>query len=105
MTNLLAYSLSNFAGINKKDFEMSQAYWHLKEYKKGEYYNQYRNVCKYLGFIAEGAFRSYIVHDRSGSEKNIFFYSQHQFVVTFKSFMNQVPCDYHTQCMSNSKVF
>ena len=33
-----------------------------------------------------------------------FLYSKNQFVVTFKSFINQIPCDYHTQAMTEASV-
>lgn len=37
-------------------------------------------------------------------QKNVFLYTQNGFVVTFKSFINQVPCDYHTQAMTDASV-
>jgi len=100
---LLGMMLSQFAGIPEEDINMSLPYWHFKEYKKGEYYNAYKNVCRYMGFIVSGFFRSYII-DEKGNETNVFLYPTHQFVVTFKSFIHQVPCDYHTQAMEDSKV-
>jgi CRP-like cAMP-binding protein len=100
---LLGFVLSQFAGLDQSDFELSLPFWRYQEYKKGEYYNEYKNVCKYLGFITEGIFRSYIV-DAKGNEKNIFLYPTHQFVVTFKSFIHQVPCDYFTQAVTDAKV-
>src|SRR5689334_4714926 len=101
--DVLGYALSQFARLPKEEFETSLPYWHFKEYRKGEYYNEYRNVCRYLGFITDGYFRSYMI-DEKGNEKNVFFYHTHSFVVTFKSFINQVPCDYYTQAMTGAGV-
>ena len=101
---ILKYSLNQFADLDETDFALSEKYWQHKEYKKGEFYNQYKTVCKYLGFITNGVFRSYIIDEKTGEEKNIFLYSQHQFVVNFKSFINQIPCDYHTQAMTDASV-
>ncbi len=100
----LSSALSEFAGLSVEDFEKSTPYWQLRTYKKGDYFNEYRNVCKYLGFVMEGVFRSYIIDEKTGEEKNVFLYSGSQFVVTFKSFINQIPCDYHTQSMTDSKI-
>lgn len=100
----LAYALSQFAKMPNDEFELSRPHWKLKAYKKGEYYNHHRTVCKYLGFIIDGVFRSYVVDEKTGVEKNIFLYSSNQFVVTFKSFINQLPCDYHTQAMTDATV-
>lgn len=103
-TDVLKYALNQFAGISEEDFELSSAFWQRKEYKKGDYYNRHGTVCKYMGFIISGVFRSYVIDVKTSGEKNMFLYSKHKFVVTFKSFMNQVPCDYHTQAMTDASV-
>ncbi len=102
--DILKFALNQFADISADDFELSNAFWQQKEYKKGEYYNQHKSVCKYLGFITTGVFRSYIIDNKTSEEKNVFLYSKNQFVVTFKSFINQIPCDYHTQAMTDATV-
>ena len=101
---ILAYALHQFADLSADDFKLSLDYWKHKEYKKGDFYNQHKTVCKYLGFIIDGTFRSYVVGEKNGEEKNVFLYSKNQFVVTFKSFINQIPCDYHTQAMTDARV-
>lgn len=103
-TEKLAYTLNQFAGLTKEDFQLSEKFWIQKQYKKGEFYNQHNSVCKYLGFITTGVFRSYIVDEKTAEEKNIFLYSSNGFIVTFKSFINQIPCDYHTQAMTDASV-
>jgi len=100
----LGYALSQFANLTQDEFNLSQSFWHYREYKKGDFYNEHRTVCKYLGFVVNGVFRSYIIDGKTGEEKNVFFYSSNQFVVTFKSFINQIPCDYHTQAMTEANV-
>ncbi len=102
--DILKFALNQFADLTADDFELSTNFWQQKEYKKGEYYNQHKSVCKYLGFITTGVFRSYIIDNKTSEEKNVFLYSKNQFVVTFKSFINQIPCDYHTQAMTDAKV-
>lgn len=101
---ILAHALHQFAGLTAEDFNLSVPFWRCTEYKKGDFYNEHKSVCKYLGFIINGVFRSYIIDEKSGAEKNVFLYSQNQFVVTFKSFINQIPCDYHTQALTDAKV-
>lgn len=100
----LAFALNQFAGIDKEDFELSANYWQYKDYHKGEYYNQHKTICKNLGFITNGVFRSYTVDAKTAEEKNVFLYSANGFVVTFKSFVNQIPCDYHTQAMTDAST-
>jgi CRP-like cAMP-binding protein len=102
--DILKFALNQFADLTVDDFELSANFWQQKVYKKGEYYNQHKSVCKYLGFITSGVFRSYIIDEKTSEEKNVFLYSQNQFVVTFKSFINQIPCDYRTQAMTDATV-
>lgn len=103
-TDILKYVLHTLADINEEDFSLSESYWQEKEYKKGEYYNEYKNVCKYMGFILDGVFRTYYVDEKSGEEKNVFFFSTNQVVVSYKSFISQEPCNYYTQSMTDSKI-
>ena len=102
--DLLTHALTTFAGLTGEDIRMSLPAWQVKEYKKGEWYNQHKSVCKYLGFVITGCFRSYIIDDKNDQEKNIFLYSKHQFVVTFQSFITQTPCHYHTQAIDDARV-
>ena len=100
----LKYALQAFAGLDEKDFQLSSRFWRCNSYKKGEYYNEYKSVCKYLGFVTSGVFRSFIIDERTNEQKNVFLYTKNGFVVTFNSFINQVPCDYHTQAMTDATV-
>ncbi len=100
----LSYLFSELAGMSDKDFELSTNYWKEHSFRKGEYFNKYQSVCKYMGFVFDGVFRGFVIDSETGEEKNIFFYSKNQFVVSFKSFIYQIPCDYHTQSMTDSKV-
>ncbi|NBB20377.1 Crp/Fnr family transcriptional regulator [Runella sp. CRIBMP] len=100
----LKYALQQFASLSAENFELSAAYWKHKTYKKGEFYNVHRNICKDLGFVTSGTFRSYTVNEETGEEKNVFLYSSHGFLVTFKSFINQIPCDYHTQALTDATI-
>ena len=100
----LAAALEAFAGLKANDFQLSAPFWQTKIYQKGEFYNEHRNICKNLGFITKGVFRSYTIDEKTGEEKNVFLYSTNGFVVSFKSFINQIPCDYYTQAMTDSSV-
>lgn len=106
MTDLLIVesAFKNFSSMNSEAFRLSESFWQSKIYKKGESYNSINQVCKQLGFVFEGVFRTFHFDDESGEEKNLFFYSSNQIVVSFASFINQMPCHYYTQAMIDSKV-
>ncbi len=101
---LLQQALFATTGMSKEVFNLSLPYWQLKGYKKGEFYNEYRNVCKHLGFIIDGVFRIYRANDETGEEKNILFFSKHQFMTSFKSFLTQTPCNFFTQSMADANI-
>jgi len=85
-------------------FDLSLPFWELKQYKKGEFYNEYKNVCKHLGFIIKGVFRIYRVNTNTGEEKNMLFFTDHQFVTSYKSFLAQTACEYYTEAMVDSLI-
>ena len=103
-TEILKVALKDFADMSEEAFDLSSSFWHEKSFKKGELFNDYRNVCKELGFIVGGIFRSYIIDYKSGEEKNIFFFSQNGFVTAYKSFVRQIPCEYYTEALTAAHI-
>jgi CRP-like cAMP-binding protein len=91
-------------GMKPEAFDLSLPHWILKQYKKGEFYNEYKNVCKHLGFVLNGVFRIYRVNADTGEEKNMIFFTDHQFVASYKSFLSQAACDYYTEAMVDSLI-
>ncbi len=92
------------SGMSRADFDLSLNYWQPKQYKKGEFYNEYKNVCKYLGFVLNGVFRIYRFNDETGVEKNILFFTGDQFMSSYKSFFSQQGCEYYTESMTASEI-
>ena len=106
MSNLkiLQNTFKDFAGMSEEAFDLSSSYWHEKSFKKGELFNNYKNVCKELGFVIEGTFRSYIIDYKSGEDKNVFFFSRNGFVTAYKSFVRQIPCEYYTEALTDAHI-
>jgi len=101
---LLREKLHAAIGMDKESFDLSLPFWQLKTYKKNEFYNEYKNVCRHLGFIISGIFRIYRVNEDTGEERNMVFFSKSQFMTSYKSFLTQKPCDYYTESMATSTV-
>lgn len=100
----LQQALASFSGMSAEGFELSAAHWQEKRYGKGEFYNEYKNVCKHLGFVIDGIFRSYYIDPESAEEKNVFFFSPGQVIVAYKSFVTQTPCNYYTQSLTEATI-
>lgn len=92
------------SGMKPEAFDLSLPHWNLKQYKKGEFYNEYKNVCKHFGFVINGVFRIYRVNNHTGEEKNMLFLTDHQFVASYKSFSTQMSCDYYTEAVVDSTI-
>jgi hypothetical protein len=101
---ILQAAFKDFAGMTEEAFDLSAGLWQEKSFKKGELFNNYKNVCKELSFILDGTFRSYIIDYKSGEDKNLFFYSQNGLMTAFKSFVRQIPCEYYTEALTNARV-
>ncbi|CAA0150417.1 Crp/Fnr family transcriptional regulator [Tenacibaculum maritimum] len=102
--NLLFDSLESNISIKREELELSRNLWRKKKFKKGEYFNEYGNICKYLGFIISGVFRTYYIDDELLEERNIFLHSDNDFFTAFKSLVNQTPCLYYIQSLTDSDI-
>jgi CRP-like cAMP-binding protein len=92
------------SGMSMEEFVLSKPYWQSRSYRKGEFFNEYRNVCRYLGLITEGVFRVYKYDEVSRTERNMMFFSQGQLMTSYKSFFDQIPCDYNVEAMEPASV-
>jgi CRP-like cAMP-binding protein len=101
---LVTQAIMAFTGMDRREFDLSQPYWQLRSYGKGEFYNEYKNVCKHLGFIIRGVFRTYHVNLETGEEKNLLFFTEGQFLASYKSFLSQKPCNYYTESMVDATI-
>lgn len=96
--------LGNFAGMSENDVAVSLPYWRTRKIEKGNFFNMQNIVCTDLALINKGLFRIYYVHPETQEEKNIYFFSERQFLVSFRSFINQYPCAYYIQAMEDAEI-
>ena len=96
--------IENEMNLSREDLNLSLNYWKKYDFKKGEYFNEYGNICKYLGFVISGVFRTYYLDENSTKENNIFLYAENEFVTAFRSLVTKVPCIYYTQALTDSTV-
>ena len=96
--------LKDFSGMSEEDFMQSTSFWYNKSIRKGEFFNMQNFVCSDLGFITSGLFRIYYFDEQSMEEKNMFFFSKGQFIVSFRSFIRQYPCIYYIEALEDSEL-
>jgi CRP-like cAMP-binding protein len=101
---ILNQHLANFAALNNKDIIDSQPFWRTKKIAKGDFFNMQNVVCNDLGLVVKGIFRIYYNDPVTSEEKNIFFFSENQFIVSFRSFITRYPCYYYIEAMEDSEI-
>lgn len=102
---LLTQHLQNFASLGDQDISDSQPFWKARKMKKGDFFNMQQMVCNDLGLIVKGIFRIYYQDPATEDYKNIYFFSENQFVVSFRSFVSRNPCWYFIEAMEDSEIF
>ncbi|CAM4000593.1 cAMP-binding domain of CRP or a regulatory subunit of cAMP-dependent protein kinases [Pedobacter westerhofensis] len=102
--NIVSKHLKNFAQLNDKDISDSKTFWKSRRIRKGDFLNMQSMVCNDLALIVKGIFRIYYHDPETEVDKNLFFFSENQFVVSFKSFVTRNPCWYYIEAMEDSEV-
>ena len=93
-----------FAGLTENDISFSLRFWHRRNIAKGNFYNRQNVVCKDLGIVTKGIFRVYFFDPATGEQKNVFFFSEGQFIVSFRSFIFQYPCNYFIEALEDAEI-
>ncbi|TSJ44108.1 Crp/Fnr family transcriptional regulator [Mucilaginibacter corticis] len=102
---ILTKYLKEFAPLTDKDLSDSQPFWKARKINKGDFFNMQSMVCNDLGLVVKGIFRIYYHDPDTKEDKNIFFFSENQFVVSFRSFISRNPCWYFIEAMEDSEIF
>jgi len=102
--DILADVLKGFADMADEDVAVSLPYWRTRKIVKGEFFNMQSFVCTDLALIVKGIFRVYYIHPKTQEEKNIYFFSEKQFLVSFRSFITQYPCYYFIQALEDAEI-
>ncbi|MBF4517883.1 Crp/Fnr family transcriptional regulator [Flavobacterium sp. ANB] len=102
---ILVDFLHQFSGLSEADFQKGNPYWYTRTFKKGEFFNMQSFVCSDLGFIKSGLFRIYYFDEEAMEDRNMFFFAEGQFIVSFASFIYQHPCMYYIEALEDAEVY
>ncbi|WP_118975307.1 Crp/Fnr family transcriptional regulator [Taibaiella koreensis] len=101
---ILTQYLQRFAALSDKDIAESLSFWKPRKIAKGDFFNMQSMVCTDLGLVVKGIFRIFYSDPATQEEKNLFFFSENQFVVSFRSFISQNPCWYYIEALEDSEI-
>ena len=102
---MITQHLKDFAPLTDNDIADSRPFWKARKMMKGDFFNMQSMVCNDLGLIVKGIFRIYYRDPGTKEDKNIFFFSENQFVVSFRSFISRSVCWYFIEAMEDSEIF
>ncbi|UAY54158.1 Crp/Fnr family transcriptional regulator [Arachidicoccus terrestris] len=103
-SDFLQNILIPFGGLTAEDVMISLPLWKSRTIAKGDFYNKQNIVCQDLGIVVRGIFRIYYYDPATDEEKNLFFFSENQFIVSFRSFLAQYPCVYYIEALEDAEV-
>ena len=101
---ILKAHLTTFAALTEKDIADGNPFWKSRKIKKGDFFNMQYMVCNDLGLVVKGIFRIYYSRPDTSAETNIFFFSESQFIVSFRSFITRNACHYFIQAMEDCEI-
>lgn len=101
---LLNEAAKNLTGLTETDLSAGTDYWKKRKIAKGDFFNKQNIVCKDLGIVTKGIFRVYYFDGKTNEERNIFFFSENQFIVSFRSFIYQFPCNYYIEALEDAEI-
>lgn len=102
MESFLINTLQLLIPVNKEDKAIYQDCFQVKHYKKGDFFLQEGQVCKYMGLIESGLMRHYINQD--GKERTFSFVNERRFLCNYESFKAQSPSSRIIQALEDTTV-
>lgn len=94
--------LTQVSFLKPEDCDIFEPYLTTKKLKEKTFFLTEGKICKEIGFINAGAFRTYYLAD--GKEINTQFCFENQFIVDYDSFLNEKPSRYFIQTLEDTEV-
>ncbi|RZJ87775.1 MAG: Crp/Fnr family transcriptional regulator [Chryseobacterium sp.] len=100
---MLFQFFGNYFPLDKASKEAAAKVFNLRSYKRKGLLLQEGDICKTYSFVVSGCFKMYAV-DANGSEHNLQFAVEKEWVADFKSFYAQEPSHLYIEAIEPSAV-
>lgn len=94
--------LQNHISLNKKEVDFIYQTLNIIQIKRGDFILKEQQISKAFYFNLKGCVRLFYMVD--GMEKTAFFYTQHQFISSYKSFVKQLPAEHNLQAIKDTQL-
>jgi CRP/FNR family transcriptional regulator, anaerobic regulatory protein len=94
--------LKQVSFLTEQDCALFQPFLKTKRIEAKQHVLEENKICREIGFINSGAFRTYYLSD--GKEINTHFAFDNEFVVDYDSFLQQKPSRYYIQALEDAEI-
>lgn len=94
--------LKNVSFLTETDCTLFESFLQVRQIKNKDILLKEGQICKTLGFINRGIFRTYYLSD--GKEINTHFSFENEFVVNYDSFLQETPSKYYIQALEDAEI-
>ena len=94
--------LKQVSFLTEQDCALFQPFLKTKRIESKQHVLEENKICREIGFINSGAFRTYYLSD--GKEINTHFAFDNEFVVDYDSFLQQKPSRYYIQALEDAEI-
>ncbi len=102
MNNALINYISKFVSLDDLEIQDIDALLENKRFKAGDILLKEGSISRVSYFNLKGCVRMYYLID--GEEKTTHYYTENQFITSFRSFTNQIPADHYLQCIEDCEL-
>jgi CRP-like cAMP-binding protein len=101
LTSLIDY-INKFVKLTPDEIDIIHQQVVVKTFEKGAILLKEGEIAKSFFFNLEGCVRIYYLVD--GTEKTVFFYSEHQFITVYESFIKGLPSKFYIECLESTTL-
>lgn len=104
MTNVFETYLASTGGLSAEEINFSAQFFKPIHLKKGDFFIQEDEPCRYIGFIVSGAVKAYAI-DKDGKENITCFKFENEFVTSFQEFVKQEKSRRSLKAIEDSVIY
>ncbi|WP_228448527.1 MULTISPECIES: Crp/Fnr family transcriptional regulator [unclassified Chryseobacterium] len=104
MTDVFENYLSSTGGFSAEEIHFSAQFFKPIHLKKGDFFIQEDELCRYVGFIASGAVKAYAI-DNEGKENITCFKFENEFATSFPEFVRQEKSRRSIRAIEDSVIY
>ncbi|MDQ1855994.1 Crp/Fnr family transcriptional regulator [Chryseobacterium sp. WLY505] len=104
MSDLFENYLSSTGELSAEEIHFSVQFFKPTDLKKNDFFIRENESCRYIGFIATGAVKAYVL-DKEGNENVTCFKFENEFITSFQEFVKQENSIRSIRTIENSILY